>query len=160
MKKMLFLMLVCSFIVLSNCKPDKTYNLKYIYDYEEVLDDEQRMKFDQLFIEHEKKTGNEIVLVTTEDYGELENIELFSLDFKTKHPIGKADKDNSVLIVFSKNKSEVRITPGTYHLKMDKTGKTEFIVKKIMIPKFEKKEYFDGLWTGSQQIISFLEQNK
>jgi len=156
MKKLYTILVISTLFLLINCKKSNSYALKYIYDYEQVLTDDQKMKLDKLFIELEKKTTNEVVLVTVEDYGDEGNIELYSINFKVKHIIGKPDKDNGVLIVFSKQKSEVRITPGSDLLEMDKNGKTNEIIKNIMIPKFEKKEYFEGLWEGSLELIKYL----
>ena len=143
-----------------NCNKKNTYQLTYIYDYEEVLTDDQKLELDKLFVDHEKKTSNEITLVTTGDYGEEENIELYSLDFMAKHPIGKNGKNNGVLIVFSQSKSEVRITPGTGLKYLDESGTTAHLIKEVMIPKFEKKEYYEGLLDGCKQLIDFLETNK
>jgi uncharacterized protein len=153
-------MVICTLFILINCKQGNRYTLKYIYDYEKVLDDDQKMRLDKLFVELEQKTTNEIVLVTTENYGNEDNIDLYSLDFKVKHLIGKKNKDNGILIVFSKKKSEVKILPGSDLQKLDKSGKTNYVIKSIMIPKFEKKEYFNGLWEGSLELIKYLEESK
>ena len=139
MKKLYLMMVICTLCIIINCKQGNRYTLKYIYDYEKVLDDDQKMRLDKLFVGLEKKTTNEIVLVTVGDYGNEANIELYSLDFKVKHLIGKKNKDNGILIVFSKKKSEVKILPGSDLRKLDKSGKTNYVIKSIMIPKFEKK---------------------
>ena len=161
MKKFYLMMVLCTLFLITNCKDNKTYTLKYIYDYEQDLDDNQKLKLEKLFVEHEKKTSNEIVLVTVGDYGkENGNIDVYSLDFKAKHLIGKVNKDNGVLIVFSKKNSEVRITPGSGLLKIDKSGKTNYLLKSVMTPRFEKKKYFEGLWECSLELIKYLEENK
>ena len=160
MKKIHLIMVLCSLILLTNCKKHIKYTLKYVYDFEQVLSDEEKVKLDELFVNHEKKTTNEIVLVTVKDYGTEGNIEVYSLDFKAKHILGKANKDNSVLIVFSKNKSEVRITPGSDLLKVDKSGMTKYLLDKVMVPQFNKKKYFEGLWEASLKLTNYLENGK
>jgi uncharacterized protein len=144
-------------LLITSCNSDNTYTLKYIYDNEGVLTDEQKIKLDKLFVDHEKKTTNEIYLVTTKDYDGQENIDLFTLDFQSKHIIGKPDKNNGVLIVFSDTQSEVRITPSSGLSKMDEDGITSEIITDIMLPKFEKDENFEGLWEGNVKLVEYLE---
>jgi uncharacterized protein len=160
MKKIFLLMAMYILFMLVNCTPKKSYTFKHIYDFEQVLDNDQKIKLDELFAKFEQKTGNEIALVTIGDYAENDNIEVYSLDFKAKHVLGKDDKDNSVLIVFSEKNGEVRIIPGSDFAQMDKSGTTKSILDSVMIPKFNNKDYFEGLWDGSQKIIDYLEKGK
>jgi uncharacterized protein len=160
MKKYYLLLIISTLILMPNCKRNTKYELKYIYDFEQVLTNKQKVTLDKLFDELKTETGNEVVLVTTADYGKEENIYLYSLDFKAKRGIGNNNKDNGVLIVFSKNKGEVSITPGKELQKMDTSGETNNIINNIMIPKFEKKEYYEGILEGSQQVVKFLKENQ
>jgi uncharacterized protein len=158
MKNLYLLLALGVFFLVSSCKTDKSYTLTYVYDYENILSDEEKLQLDQLFVEHEQKTTNEIVLVTVGDYAESENIDLYTEDFRAKHLIGKAEKNNGVLIVFSSKNSEVRITPGTGLLKMDEEGMTKHLIDEVMIPRFEEEAYFQGLLEGSQEMIEYLEK--
>jgi uncharacterized protein len=160
MKKIFLLMAMYILFMIVNCTQNQSYTLKHIYDFEQVLENDQKLKLDELFVKFEQKTGNEIALVTISDYGDNDNIDVYSLDFKAKHVLGKAGKDNSVLIVFSKAKSEVRITPGSDFVQMDKSGTTKYIIDSVMITKFNNKDYFEGLWNGSQKVIDYLEKGK
>ncbi len=97
MKRLLPLLLM---ILILCCSSTSKQDLTFVFDNEQVLSDEQEKTFDRLFKEHEQKTTNEIVLVTTPNWGEEENALLFAVDFGNKLGIGKKEKDNGVVIVF------------------------------------------------------------
>ena len=61
---------------------------------------------------HEKITTNEIALVTTPDYGTDSTLERFALNFGNKYGIGKKEKNNGVLIVFTNAIRQTRISTG------------------------------------------------
>jgi uncharacterized protein len=131
---------------------------KFVYDNESILTLDQSKQFDSLFRGHEKRTTNEIVLVTTSNYGKFDNQLLFSVDFGRKYGIGKKDLDNGVVIVFSKAKREIRISTGygTENILKDELAKK--IIDSLMLPKFKDSLYFEGLRDGSIAIVKFLDK--
>lgn len=160
MKNLYLLFVLGALILTSSCNTNETYQLKYIYDYEKILSNDEKLQLDKLIVAHEQKTGNEIVLVTTANYEDEGDIEVFTLSFQSTHLVGKPDKDNGVLIVFSGKNSEVRITPGKGLAKMDEDGVTKDIIDNVMLPEFKKEEDFQGLLKGCRQIIEYLEKEK
>ena len=130
----------------------------YVFDYENILSDEQENDLNKLYSLHEKETSNQIVLVTTPDYGDEPNMLLYSVKFGKKHGVGQKGKDNGVVIVFSQTLKETRISTGygTERVLTDKI--TKEIIDSIMIPKFKKGELFDGIYEGSKAVTSFLEK--
>jgi uncharacterized protein len=115
---------------------------------------------DSLYKSHEKKTGNEIALVTTPNFGTDTSIELFSKHFWEKYGIGKKDINNGILIVFSGTQRETRIATGigTEKILTDTIAKN--IIVSIMTPYFKEGKYFEGIWEGSKAVTAFLEQDE
>ena len=72
--------------------------------------------------------------------------------------VGKKEKDNGVLIVFSNQMRQTRIATGygTEKVLTDEVAKA--IIDSVMIPNFKKGKPFDGLWAGSLSIVEFLER--
>ncbi|MBN2347898.1 MAG: TPM domain-containing protein [Bacteroidales bacterium] len=145
-------------LTLMGCSSDKKGEMKkFVYDYEDVLNDEQEKRFNDLFQKHEKKTTNEIVLVTTDNYGDYETIGMYAQQFFDINELGKADRDNGIVIVFSEKNSEVWITSGKGIEKVFTTKISKSIIDSTMIPLFKLEDNFSGLWSGSKEIIEFLE---
>ncbi|MEI6348594.1 MAG: TPM domain-containing protein [Bacteroidota bacterium] len=158
-KKLYFLFLISCLLTISCSKSTQQKKRNFfIFDTEKILTIEQSKQLDSLFREHEKRTTNEIVILTTPDYGHFKNIVDFSVDFGEKQGIGKKEYDNGVVIVFSKAKKEIRISTGygTAEVLNDKIAYK--IIDSLMTPKFKSELYFEGLRDGSIAIVSFLDK--
>ena len=131
---------------------------KFVFDKEQILTENQVDSLNTLFENHEIETTNQIVLVTTPDFGNHRDIAEYSVEFGNFHGIGQRNKDNGVVIVFSKAKREVFIATGygTENFLRDELAKG--IVDNFMIPKFRVDDYFGGLYAGSKEIVEFLER--
>jgi uncharacterized protein len=148
-------------ILLINCSmtaEKKVIRAKYVLDNEQILTDSQIDSLNTLFKNHETKTTNQIVLVTTPDFGEHRDIVEYSVNFGNSHGVGQKYKDNGVVIVFSKAKQSVFIATGygTENFLRDEIAKR--IVDNIMLPKFREGDIFGGLYAGSKEIVEFLER--
>ena len=146
-------------VLLIGCTSDRKNQLaRFVYDYEDVLNEEQENKFNDLFKKFEKKTSNEFVLVTTDSYGDEEGIVSYANQFCNINGIGNPDKENWVVMVFSKKNSQIWMTTGIGIVKKGKDEMSQMIIDSIMLPQFKKEKYFDGLWSGSNEIIEFIEK--
>ena len=157
MKKAICISLVILAIV--SCTSSKKNKLdKFVYDYEQIFNEAQAKKLNDLFKNHEENTGNEIILVTTDDYGDAEGIVKYSDQYVSVNEIGKANNNKSILIVFSDKNSEIKITveSGVKETINDEVEK--MIIDSIMLPKFREDKNFEGLWLGSQEIVGLLEK--
>ena len=130
----------------------------FVFDNENILTETQILKFDSLFRKHEKKTTNEIVLVTTQDYGQDENILHFSVNFANRLGVGKAGKNNGVVIVMNSAKREVRISTGYGTENVLTDAIAQKIVDSIMVPRFKEGKLYEGLFAGSKAVVDFLER--
>lgn len=155
-----FFLLFVSIITILNCSSKTAHNgiETFVFDNEKILSVKQIKYLDSIFRQHEKRTTNEIVIVTTPDYGEFSNNKDFSVDFGNKFGIGKSEYDNGVVIVFSKIKREVRISTGNGTEKVLTDEVSKKIIDSIMIPKFKSDLVFEGLKEGGTAIINFLDQ--
>jgi len=146
-------------MILVSCstKSNKVDKL-WVFDQEGDLTKEQIVTFDSLFKDHERKTSNEIALVTTSDYGDDSSLVLYAMNFGKKHGVGKKEKNNGIVIAFSKANHEIRISTGYGMEKILKDDLAKQIVDSIMIPQFKANNYYKGLWNGSLAIVDFLEK--
>lgn len=140
----------------TECKTNKPKS--WVVDDEKILTQEQRTKFDSLFTAHEKRTSNEIVLVTTPGYGVDSNIIEYSKHFGNQIRIGKKKLNNGIVIVFSKNQHETRIATGYGSERVLGDQVAQNIIDSLMLPRFRDAKYFKGLWEGSIAVIRILEK--
>ncbi|WMJ75485.1 TPM domain-containing protein [Cytophagaceae bacterium ABcell3] len=138
--------------------PNKKALDSFVFDYENVLEPSEVDRFDELLKAHEGKTSNEVVLVTVEDYGDNENMLMYSVNFGQENAIGKAGKDNGVIIAFSKANHEARISTGYGAEQVLDDVIAKNIVDSLMVPHFQVGQYAEGLWAGSKAVIDFLEK--
>ena len=157
MNKVLLSLLLIIFChgLLSSCQQKK---ITFVYDNERILTKEQSNLFEKLFSDHEKKTTNEIVLVTTPNYHPDTSIESYSLRFLREHGIGKQKINNGLVIVFSQAYRRVRIETGYGTENVLKDGIAKKIIDSLMIPEFKNGKFYEGLLNGSKAIVKFLEK--
>ncbi|NVJ47842.1 MAG: TPM domain-containing protein [Cytophagia bacterium] len=154
LKKRLHLILLL--ILTFNCASQKEAKI-FVMDNEKVLTYEQAESLNNLVLNHEEKTTNEIAIITTPDWENHESALLFAVALSNKLGVGKEGKDNGVLIVFSKAMRETRINTGygTEKVLTDEIAKK--IIDSLMIPKFREELYYEGIYAGTKAVIDFLE---
>lgn len=133
-------------------------NKVFVYDFEHDFTQGQIKRFDSLFKEHEKKTTNEIALVTTNGYGSDKNILFYSVNFGREQGIGKADKKNGIIIAFSSKRLETNISTGYGIEEVLKDEITRMIIDSLIVPELKQGNTFEAFWAGSKAIIQFLEK--
>ncbi len=149
----LFLLL----LILASGGCSKKHPTGFVLDTEAILTPAQHHSFDSLFRAHERRTGNEIALVTHASFHGRSARE-FAVAFADSVGLGKKDRDNGVLITYSKKRREVFIATGTgtEHILHDSICKR--IIDQEMIPRFKSDDAFGGLWAGSAAIVDFLDR--
>jgi len=129
----------------------------FVMDQEQLLTPRQKDSLNALYYAHEKKTSNEIVLVTAADYGNDSTILFYSTRMGNQLGVGKKDKDNGIVIVVSKANRETRIATGYGTEKVLQDQLAKKIIDSLMIPEFKKGNFYEGIYAGSTAIINFLE---
>lgn len=130
----------------------------FVLDTAAVLDSIQFQKLNDLYIQHEKITTNEIALLTTNSFAPDTTIEDYAYNKFNSIGIGKKDINNGILIVFSPEMKQVRIATGYGTEKVLTNSLAKVIIDSVMIPQFKKQKYYEGLWDGSVTITRFLEK--
>jgi len=156
LNKSLFILIIylniqCSFL-------SKQKEIVFVKDKEEILTNEQEKQLDSLFREHEKRTSNEILLVTTPDYNGEPDLFTYSLKYFNKIGIGKKELNNGVGIFLCNANHETRIITGYGTEKVLKDELVKKIIDSLMIPQFKQDKIFEGLWAGSKAIVEFLDR--
>ena len=150
--------LVFLLIIFGFCAQHPKQPTQRVFDYESVLDSTQIKKLTELYINHEKKTTNQIALITTSSFGKDSTIEDYALARFNQMGIGRKDINNGLLIVYSGAHRQIRIATGLGTEKVLTNSIAQHIIDSVMIPRFANNETFPGIWNGSKAIIEFLER--
>ncbi len=131
--------------------------LEWVNDYEGDLNQAEQAEFTKLMMAHEKKTSNQIVLVTVDSISPYTDIAEYTTDLANHAGIGQKGKDNGVLIVFSQKLRLVRIGVGLGLENRLTDSVCSRIIQESMTPRFRDGAYATGLSEGLQYIILLLE---
>jgi len=128
-----------------------------VSDYEKVLNESQISHLTKIISEYEQKTTREIAIVTVSSIEPYESIADYSTDLANEWGIGNPESDNGLLILFSKNLREIRISTGlgTEKKLTDETCKN--VIDKTIIPEFKNGDYYKGIEKGLNELIKFWE---
>ena len=132
-------------------------SIGYVNDFENVFTSEQKIKLDKRIAAYELETTNEIAIVTIDSINPYENINDFATDLSNEWGIGKREKDNGLLILFSKSLQEIQISTG---LGTEKTLTDEIcknVIDKTIIPEFKNGDYYNGMEKGLSELIILWE---
>lgn len=127
----------------------------FVEDYANLLTPEQATALESKLVNFEKSTTNEIAVVTIPalDGDIIENV---AQEIFTKWGIGKADKNNGVLLLVSLADRQTRIHTG-YGVEGDLTDiGTAYIQDEVIKPAFQNGDYSAGINGAIDKMIEAL----
>ena len=135
---------------------DVPYLTGRITDNAQLLSPEVNRSLSDSLQAHEKRTGNQIAVLTIATL-DGESIEDYAVRVFESWKLGQKGKDNGVLIVVVPNDRRMRIEVG-YGLEGTLTdAMAGRIVQNIMTPKFKNGDFEGGIADGAGAVIELLE---
>jgi uncharacterized protein len=135
-----------------------TQRSSWVYDYEEVLTDAQELLLDSLIKDFEKRTTNEIALITAHNIGESKSMMEHAIMLGDSLRVGKKDKNNGLVILFSRNLRKTFLATGYGTEKILKDEICKKIIDSTIIPYYKQEDYFNGLKAGVLDCINRWEK--
>jgi uncharacterized protein len=131
--------------------------VEWVNDYDNLLTDEEEAKLNQKIYAFEKETSVEIAIVTIDTIvTSKDKVEDLSLHILETWGIGKAAKNNGVLILVSKGYRRIRVENG-YGIEAVLTKEeTAEIIQNNFLPSFRQGNYYQGIDNGLSEIIKIL----
>jgi len=126
-----------------------------VTDKADIFTPEQLRNLQSKLTHFETETTNQLVVLTI-NVLEDETIEQYAYGVFNQNKLGQQDKDNGILILFSKNDREVRIEVGRGLESYITDVVASRIIRNTMIPRFKDEDYFGGIDMATDQIIDFL----
>ena len=135
---------------------DVPYLTGRITDNAQLLSPEVNRSLSDSLQAHEKRTGNQIAVLTIATL-DGESIEDYAVRVFESWKLGRKGKDNGVLIVVVPNDRRMRIEVG-YGLEGTLTdAMAGRIVQNVMTPKFKNGDFNGGIADGARAVIELLE---
>ena len=125
----------------------------YVNDFENVLSLEEVTKLENLLINYEKQTSNELVIVTISKTENEIDFDTYALDLSKNWGVGKKSKDNGLVIVISNQLGRIRICTGTGTEKILTDEICNTILEENIIPNFKNGEIYKGIESGINALI-------
>lgn len=126
-----------------------------LYDYANLLSKNQKATLENKLIKYSDSTSTQIVVITVKTING-EDIGVLTPRWAHKWGIGQEKEDNGVLILLANKERKIWISPG-YGVEHKLTaGTVGTIVRNIIIPKFKKGNFYQGLNTGVDAIFQVL----
>jgi uncharacterized protein len=132
----------------------KTTDLTGLYTNEQIGN------LDSLLGAYEKQTGIEIAVLTIKnDLDDSLALDDYTLQIFKNWGIGKADKDNGILIGIAPSLRRLRIQLGYGIEKILSDAETKQIIDSVIIPEFKQGNFFKGTKDGILGIEDKLKKN-
>jgi uncharacterized protein len=129
---------------------------KYVNDFAQVIDAADAQRIKDMLGSVEDQTGIEVSVVTInsmQDYqGTGSTIELFATALFNTWGIGKADKNNGILLLVAVKDRKMRIELGSgYPSSYDAVSAK--IISTAIVPYFKEGQYSRGIYEGTLAIV-------
>ncbi|SHJ34808.1 TPM domain-containing protein [Maribacter aquivivus] len=135
--------------------PEKPALETSVYDYTNLLTDQQKVALSQKLVRYSDSTSTQIV-VTIIASTNGENINYLGANWGQKWGIGQEGKDNGILIILAENDRKVAISTG-YGVEGSLTDAlSKRIIENVILPEFRVGDYYGGLNKGSDVIFQVL----
>ena len=127
-----------------------------VVDEAKILSAAAKQNISQMSEQHEKATGNQVVVLTMPSL-EGESIEGYATRVFDAWKLGQKGKDNGVLVIVAPNDRKMRIEVG-YGLEGTLTDAgASRIIREAMTPQFKSGNYEAGIQNGVAAIVEALE---
>lgn len=127
----------------------------YIYDDDNIIDDDVEKQLNRMLVELEDKTEAEFVVVSVESLlGR--SIEYYANNLFNTLGIGKKGKDNGVLLLFSRSDEKVRLEIGRGLEGCLNDSKCGRILDNYFVPYRENDEYTEATKMTVKAVLSVI----
>ena len=127
----------------------------FVYDEANLIDDNVEKDINQLLVALEEKSGAEFAVISIPSLNNL-TIEEYSNKLFNKLGIGKAGKDNGVLLLFSKTDNRVRLEIGRGLEGCLNDGKCGRILDEYFVPYREADKYTEATNLTTSAVLTVI----
>lgn len=127
----------------------------FVNDFAGMLSDKQEEALEATLAQYEEQTSNEIAVVTVKSLGG-QSVEDYTMALAEKWQVGKADKDNGVIILVAQEEKKIRIEVG-YGLEPVLTDlAAKQIIDNEMTPRFKQDDFAGGIEQAVKAVTGVI----
>ncbi|MDC3123192.1 TPM domain-containing protein [Gammaproteobacteria bacterium] len=127
-----------------------------VNDFANIIEPSWERRIAQGIKRFESDTGHEIAVLTVKELPGRSSIEIFAIEVARAWGVGKAQRDNAVLLLVAQNNRQMRIEVG-YGLEGSLTdASADAIIRRVLIPAFREDAYSQGIDDGVKAIIDVI----
>jgi uncharacterized protein len=126
-----------------------------VVDDAAILSADTRDTLTGLLAEHERQTGNQVVVVTLKSL-QGTTIEQYGYQLGRAWGIGIKGKNNGALLIVSPSTHDVRIEVGYGLEGLLTDAQSKLIIQNVMLPKFRSGDYDGGVRDGTITVLQAL----
>ena len=127
-----------------------------VNDFANIIEPSWERRIAQSIKRFESETGHEIAVLTVKELPKRSSIETFAIEVARTWGVGKAQRDNGVLLVVAFNNRQMRIEVG-YGLEGSLTdASADAIIRRVLVPAFRKDTFGQGIDDGVKAIIDVI----
>jgi uncharacterized protein len=147
-----FLLTITFSLILFSCNRNQQ-NVSPIFDFEDILTSNQEKELSGIITDYQRKTANQIIILTSKDLEGYENAVQYAEIFGKEQGVFSAGKKNGLVLFVSDSLKQTSIATGfgTDRSLNDQISKQ--IVDSCMIPYFRVEKYYQGLKAGVEESI-------
>lgn len=137
----------------SSVFPERTKSSSVV-DVSKIFSTSENAKLTKKLLQYKNETTREILVVTIDSITPYNDILKYGNDLGNYWGIGQKDLDNGLLIILSKPIRKVGISTGLGTEKVLTDSICKQIIDSVIIPKFKKDYYYEGVDSGIDAIIN------
>lgn len=126
----------------------------YVNDFASILDSMDILKLEAKLQHYDKRTTNQIVIVTLDSEERTDdNFDEYALELSKYWGVGTKEKNNGLTIVFDPGLRRIRINTGLGTEKILTDEICERVLQTLIVPAFRTDSYFEGLDKATNEFI-------
>ena len=129
----------------------------WVTDMADILSPNAEAELNQTISNLEAKNGSEIAVVTVPETAPSATPKQFATTLFNRWGIGKAEKNNGVLVLISQSDRRVEIETGYGLQTILPNTKVSNIIQQEIAPKFKQGDYDGGTIAGTKSLVLALE---
>jgi uncharacterized protein len=134
-------------------------NSGWVTDMADVLSPQTEAQLNQMISDLEAENGSEIAVVTVPETSPSASPKEFATSLFNNWKIGKADKDNGVLLLISQGDRRVEIETGYGVESILPDARVGNIIQQEITPRFKQRDFDGGTLAGTKALVVALQTN-
>lgn len=129
----------------------------WVNDFEDLFTKRQKQRMERAIAKFERETTIEIAVATlSNDFATADSFENYTLRLGNYWGVGKAGKNNGILIALSTRLRRIRIHNGYGIEEIITNEETKTIIEDYITPYYKKGKHYKGTYKGIISLMKLL----